>query len=197
MRVTSPTWGPPPPCKQALRVWEELLATTWNYTYIWQLWNWMQCIRFHKEDVAPFEGLRILGSEKVLLVHSEALGIWNPVQLKESRIPLINYWNPESKFYWQRLESSYWIRNPHLSWIRIVESMLACVAWRFWLGALSNKVGRGQRNREEIGAEATWFLFFSRLRRSSARLNKTAMLRRLKACCLWTSSRKRHPVVRF
>ena len=33
---------------------------------------------------------------------------------------------------------------------------LACVAWRFWLGALSNKGGRGQRNREEIGAGATW-----------------------------------------
>ena len=33
---------------------------------------------------------------------------------------------------------------------------LACVAWRFWLGALSNKDGRGQRNREEIGAGATW-----------------------------------------
>ena len=32
---------------------------------------------------------------------------------------------------------------------------LACVAWRFWLGALSNKGGRGQTNREEIGAEAT------------------------------------------
>ena len=32
---------------------------------------------------------------------------------------------------------------------------LACVAWRFWLGALSNKGGRGQRNREEIGAGAT------------------------------------------
>ena len=32
---------------------------------------------------------------------------------------------------------------------------LACVAWRFWLGALSNKGGRGQRNREEIGAAAT------------------------------------------
>ena len=30
---------------------------------------------------------------------------------------------------------------------------LACVAWRFWLGALSNKGWRGQRNREEIGAE--------------------------------------------
>ena len=59
----------------------------------------MQCVRFHKEDVAPFDGLWILGSEKVLLVQSEILGIWNPVQLKESRIPLINYWNPESKFY--------------------------------------------------------------------------------------------------
>ena len=46
---------------------------------------------------------------------------------------------------------------------------LACVAWRFWLGALSNKGGRGQRNREEIG----------RLRRFCARLNKTAMLRGL------------------
>ena len=33
---------------------------------------------------------------------------------------------------------------------------VACVAWWFWLGALSNKGGRGQRNREEIGAEATW-----------------------------------------
>ena len=32
---------------------------------------------------------------------------------------------------------------------------IACVAWRFWLGELSNKVGRGQRNREEIGAGAT------------------------------------------
>ena len=38
----------------------------------------MQCITFHKEDVAPFEGLQILGSEKVLLVQSEILGIWNP-----------------------------------------------------------------------------------------------------------------------
>ena len=34
-------------------------------------------------------------------------------------------------------------------------TIIACVAWRFWLGALSNKGGRGQRNREEIGAEAT------------------------------------------
>ena len=35
---------------------------------------------------------------------------------------------------------------------------VACVAsgaWRFWLGALSNKGGREQRNREEIGAGAT------------------------------------------
>ena len=33
---------------------------------------------------------------------------------------------------------------------------VACVAWRFWLGALSNKGGWGQRNHEEIGAGATW-----------------------------------------
>ena len=44
---------------------------------------------------------------------------------------------------------------------------LACVAWRFWLGVLSNKGGQGQRNREEIGAGAT--LFFSRLCRSFSR----------------------------
>ena len=66
---------------------------------------------------------------------------------------------------------------------------LACVAWRFWLGALI-KAG-GQRNREEIGAIATYFsrgvaarsrtlrARISRLRRSCARLDKTAMLRRL------------------
>ena len=36
---------------------------------------------------------------------------------------------------------------------RKTDFLLACVAWRFWLGALSNKGGRGQRNREEIGAE--------------------------------------------
>ena len=40
------------------------------------------------------------------------------------------------------------LRNwDYLKWV-------ACVAWRFWLGALSYKGGRGQRNREEIGAEA-------------------------------------------
>ena len=44
------------------------------------------------------------------------------------------------------------------------------------MGALSNKGGRGQRNHEEFGAGAT--LFFSRLRRSCARLDKTAMVHR-------------------
>ena len=34
----------------------------------------------------------------------------------------------------------------------VVNYLLACLAWRFWLGALSNKGGRGQRNCEEIGA---------------------------------------------
>ena len=33
--------------------------------------------------------------------------------------------------------------------------MLACVAWRFWLGGQSNKGGLGQRNLKEIGAAST------------------------------------------
>ena len=93
------------------------------------------------------------------------------------------------------MENAWPKRRPQVS------THIACVAWRFWLGVLSNKGGRGQRNREEIGAGATWkpnmlstgcqnelkgaanpgrrFLFFSRLHRSCARLDKTAMLRRL------------------
>ena len=42
---------------------------------------------------------------------------------------------------------------------------IACVTWRDWGGS-------------------TWFLFFSRLRRSCARLDKTAMLRRLSSVAL-------------
>ena len=35
--------------------------------------------------------------------------------------------------------------------LRITLIAIACVAWRFWLGVVSNIGGRGQRNREEIG----------------------------------------------
>ena len=52
---------------------------------------------------------------------------------------------------------------------KAVVDEIACVAWRFWLGALSNKGGRGQRNREEIGAEATWT---SPLHRSFSRASR-------------------------
>ena len=58
---------------------------------------------------------------------------------------------------------------------------LAYVAWRFWLGELSNKGGRGQRNREESSFSRA---NFSWLRRSCARLDKTAMLRRLSIALL-------------
>ena len=60
------------------------------------------------------------------------------------------------------------------TWEKLTEAWwsLACVIWRFWLGGLSNKGGRGQRNREEIGAEATWFLFFSLLGRSFSRASR-------------------------
>ena len=38
---------------------------------------------------------------------------------------------------------------------------LACVAWQFWLGVLSNKGGWGQRNCGEIGEGATWNIFLA------------------------------------
>ena len=53
---------------------------------------------------------------------------------------------------------------------------LACVALRFWLGALSNKGGRKQRNREEIPGGSN--LFFSRLLAASrANFAATPLLR--------------------
>ena len=51
---------------------------------------------------------------------------------------------------------------------------IACVAWRFWLGALSNKGGRGQRNCEEIGAGAANFAATPLLALRPARQNRHA-----------------------
>ena len=42
------------------------------------------------------------------------------------------------------------------------DQTVACVAWRFWLGAHSNNGGQGQRNRKEIGAGATSYAARSR-----------------------------------
>ena len=64
------------------------------------------------------------------------------------------------------------------------------------MGALSNKGGRGLRNHEEIGAGASPLVLAHlarefrgpRLRRSCARLDKTAMLRRLRAVSLFSWS---------
>ena len=39
---------------------------------------------------------------------------------------------------------------------KVASLSVACVAWRFWLGALNNKGGWGQRNRKEIGAGTAW-----------------------------------------
>ena len=51
---------------------------------------------------------------------------------------------------------------------------IACVAWRFWLGGLSNEDGRGHKNRAEIGAGAIFiFLAASPLVRP-ARQNRCA-----------------------
>ena len=39
---------------------------------------------------------------------------------------------------------------------KVASLSVACVAWRFWLGALNNKGGWGQRNCKEIGAGTAW-----------------------------------------
>ena len=93
---------------------------------------------------------RVFGFREIFVCGIRDDGSWNLAY--SSR-------NPE---YHERLESRIQGSN---------DKNLACVAWRFWLGALSNNGGRGQRNREVF--------VFSRLRRSCARLDKTAMLRRL------------------
>ena len=43
---------------------------------------------------------------------------------------------------------------------------VARVALRFWLGALSNKGARGKRNREEIGAGATYIFLAAQVARA-------------------------------
>ena len=76
---------------------------------------------------------------------------------------------PDISFAYLLIAGTYYLAVKYsLTCTPSVITLLACVAWRFSLGALSNKGGRGQRNREEIGAEAT----FSRLRRSFSRASR-------------------------
>ena len=74
---------------------------------------------------------------------------------------IVLYWNQSEKVLdWKNVSLHLWRSRgwTHISFWQEnrTYSKVACVAWRFSLGALSNKGGRGQRNREEIGAEATW-----------------------------------------
>ena len=55
--------------------------------------------------------------------------------------------------------------------------VIACVAWWFWLGTLSNKGGRGKRNHEEIGAGATSWLCRSFLRTSHMNFVASPLMR--------------------
>ena len=53
---------------------------------------------------------------------------------------------------------------------RFILNFLACVAWRFWLGAQTSQGGRRWAKAVKLRGDwggATRFLFFSRLRRSS------------------------------
>ena len=62
------------------------------------------------------------------------------------------------RIYFLFLRGSAWITTCiffETIYLILVTLQVACVAWRFWLGTLSNKGGQGQTNREEIGAEAT------------------------------------------
>ena len=53
-------------------------------------------------------------------------------------------------FIFNKRGHSLWLCTFFLPSIPLNAALLACVAWPFWL--LSNKGGRGQKNREEIGA---------------------------------------------
>ena len=58
--------------------------------------------------------------------------------------------------------------------------ILACVAWRFWLGALSNKRrARAEKPRGDWGGSSLVFIFLAASPLVLARPTKTAMLRRL------------------
>ena len=56
--------------------------------------------------------------------------------------------NAYAKFWGEKQRALWYV----MVFSGVVNYLLACLAWRFWLGALSNKGGRGQRNCEEIGA---------------------------------------------
>ena len=55
--------------------------------------------------------------------------------------------------------------------------VIAGVAWRFWLGMLSNKGRQGKRNREEIGAGAASWLCRSFLRASRMNFVASPLMR--------------------
>ena len=71
---------------------------------------------------------------------------------------------------------SYMVQSEH-SQSQGQSVVIACVAWRFWLGTLSNKGGRGKRNHEEIGAAATSWLCCSFLRTSHMNFVASSLMR--------------------
>ena len=67
-----------------------------------------------------------------------------------------------------RVRDEWYVNDHRCSYVSIrfhpVLKPIACVAWRFWLGELSNEDGRGHKNRAEIGAGAIFiFLAASRV----------------------------------
>ena len=111
--------------------------------------------------------------------------LWGIKQKKSSWGSMTN--NTFLLFYSPNPRSQLWIliyrkwsirRRPLLN----AADGIACVAWRFWLGALSNKARekpRGDFSRSFAARSRALRERISRLRHSCARLDKTAMLRRL------------------
>ena len=86
---------------------------------------------------------------------------------------------PDISFAYLLIAGTYYLAVKYsLTCTPSVITLLACVAWRFSLGALSNKGGRGQRNREEIGAEATFYFSRGFAARSRALRARISLLRR-------------------
>ena len=57
---------------------------------------------FQFHVMTPFKGIRILESANFCLWNLESWVLESSIKLKESEIPLMIDWNPESKFQWQR-----------------------------------------------------------------------------------------------
>ena len=121
------------------------------------IWHWIRISRSgDKQEICRIVEMKIRGN---ILCSKRT---WRPA-LSMERIPSRHgqdwcNWHLPGAWKWKNLSLLLLFarRRPDV-WCLVTAGecylQVACVAWRFWL--LSNKGGRGQKNREEIGAGAT------------------------------------------